>query len=230
MIEFLTLEDPDMILLQEVTRGNLVCEEGVVPDVFQRLSKGLGLSGVFSPMWATHRGGKSWELGLAIFSKHSIESYASKFYSKNLESFPRGGDNFPGLLLDLGVRTKAGVLRVLTTHFPWSLHPEITPQQLAAAVQLRELLNVIPEFVLAGDFNVTDESEVYRIISEDMIDDRPKTLKNTLHPTIHGVGGEKELAVDYLFHKGERIRLVESGVPVVDVSDHLPIIAIYDVA
>ena len=60
------------------------------------------------------------------------------------------------------------------------------------------------------------------------MDDRPVDTKRTIHPTIHRAG-EKELAVDFVFHKGEGFEVVDSRVPLVDISDHLPVVVEYEV-
>jgi endonuclease/exonuclease/phosphatase (EEP) superfamily protein YafD len=85
-------------------------------------------------------------------------------------------------------------------------------------------------FILGGDLNVTDESPVYgRLVEAGLEDDRPESVRNTLHPELHKLKGAKELAVDYVFHKGRGIGRRRGEVPVVPVSDHLPMVVEYEV-
>ena len=231
VIEFIREERPDVVMLQEVTASRKIDIPHGISDSFELLMDRLKMQGVFAPGWRLILEGKLVGLGLATFTKLPIEYFGAKYYIRGvLESGdPSFGVNFPGFYLRTDVNTEVGVLPFITTHFFWSMYPEITDEQRLGAKLLKNELSPISDFVLAGDFNVTDDSEIYREISKGLVDDRPEGLVRTLHPEIHKVGPSLDLAVDYMFHRGNRFRVKSSRVPIVPVSDHLPLVVEYEV-
>lgn len=240
-VEFIEREEPDVVMLQEVTKGGDVALENGIANVFERLESSLGeggYEGVFMPMWKVKEPTK-FQMGLAVFSRLEVVGVKREYYFEGLVEREEaltlgrpGSIEFPGALLGVEVKVDGdrGNLELMTTHFVWSLYPKITSRQIKAAQGLLETLERHGRLVLAGDFNVTDESSVYRQIKEEgLIDDRPPGLRNTLHPRVHKVGGKQELAVDYVFHKGEGIRCLNSSVELVEASDHLPVIVEYEI-
>ena len=235
IVEFVEQEKPDVLLMQEVVRGGLGELNHGKAGFYEEIKKRLGYEGVCEPMWRVKRP-VEYELGVAIMSKNKLVESGSEFYFKHLVEYEQepvvgkgGAWEFPGLLLWSRVETGAGIVKLMTTHFVWSLYPEVNDFQRTALRSLLEKLAGQERFVLGGDFNVTSESEIYAgLIKSGLVDDRPIDTKRTIHPTIHRVG-EKELAVDFVFHKGEGFEVVDSRVPLVDISDHLPVVVEYEV-
>lgn len=238
ILNFIRAQDPDVLLLQELPSGRDHPISHGIADGFERLRQDLPhYQTHFTPMRRyTDDATKLW-MGHAIFSKLPIKSATSEYYFESLETVElkpgdrvgTGHTNFPGLLIGCQLDLGGSTIICYTTHFLWSLHPEINDRQRQAVVNLLNLLQEKDQFILGGDFNITDESEIYARLREHLIDDRPSGTTSTIHPEIHKVGKEKQLGVDFLFHRGSRINLIGSRVPIVPLSDHLPIIAEYEI-
>jgi endonuclease/exonuclease/phosphatase (EEP) superfamily protein YafD len=70
--------------------------------------------------------------------------------------------------------------------------------------------------------NTPFNTETYQILAVGLNDVSKPDLP-TLHPTIHPAG-HMRYHVDYVFLKGKKLVAEKSEVPVVDGSDHLPVI------
>jgi len=231
VIDFIKKENPDVVLLQEVTLGGGDQKELGRGDCYERLSESLEMESVFGPQWSCI-GKVKYLKGQAIFTKRQIKWFGGYYYHGYLSIVKQieAGVKPVGLMLSAGIEVDGRIIDFVNIHYLWSLHPEINKAQLAAVEELNNALSGKTELIVTGDFNVTDDSAVYnRLIEGGLIDDRPEMTANTLHPSIHKIKGSKKLAVDYIFHKGEKIRLKESRIPEVAISDHLPIVAIYEV-
>jgi endonuclease/exonuclease/phosphatase (EEP) superfamily protein YafD len=64
-------------------------------------------------------------------------------------------------------------------------------------------------------------NENYRLLTAGLTD--VSGTEPTLHPTFHKVG-KNGYHVDYVFLKGEKLDALETRIPVVDASDHLPVV------
>lgn len=230
--DFIKSENPDVILLQEVTSGlDKQIPHGITNGYEKLRDQLLDYESCFMPMRRYVNNEFNMWFGHSIFSKYPIVNNSSQFYLdtfQTVESVSFVNTIFPGLLLSSILDLGSIKFEVLTTHFIWSMHPEINDRQRQAVSNLMKILELKENFIIGGDFNITDDSEIYISLSKNLIDDRPLNTKRTIHPTIHKVGSQKELAVDYLFHKGDKIKLIKSEVPIVPISDHLPIVAEYE--
>lgn len=227
-VEFLKSQKPDVILLQEVPFGVSQDLDEVNTQSFQVLSRELEMYSSFVPGWRIKNHDYSYEFGLAILTNLPVVSGGFEFYYRHFYQIEKlqGPGYFPGILQNLKVKVGDSLLSLMTTHFIWSLHPEVNEDQKRAINPLIELLEKEERLIFGGDLNTWQETEIYQKLSNVLVDDRPKGLKQTLNPRLHRTKG-KELAVDYLFHKGDDIRLLDSYVPDVDISDHLPVVAEY---
>jgi len=231
VIGWLKQENPDVVMLQEAIGKGEGKFEGVNQGGFEKIEAALGMDGVHQPMAMIKNEQGFYEFGMGVLTKYEFEQNIGEFYInqfRQVSDLLEINEQYPGLLVEVRLGMDGKEVEVLTTHFVWSMYPEITATQVEAAKKLKQLLRDKDNFILGGDFNVTDSSEVYKIISDGLVDDRPASVETTLHPKIHRVKGIK-LAVDFLFHKGERIKLIKSEVPMVPISDHLPIVGFYEI-
>lgn len=230
VLDYLEAVDADVVLLQETTSGIDSENDNGPTNCFEKILTKLDYEGVFCPGWRLKSSKGNYFMGLGILSKYPIKRYEGNYYFRNMVDAGDllSGMEFPGVFLEADLDIEGRGLKVISNHFIWSKHPEVTQEQVEAANKLKAILDGYDEFVLGGDFNVTDKSEVYEIVSEGMVDDRPQGLKRSLHPKIHLVGTSKELAVDFVFHKGDQIKKVWSDVEEVPISDHLPVVVEYE--
>jgi len=222
---------PDVLLLQEMTRGEPMNLPLGVSNGFEKIIIETKYQGVFGPIWKMRTLEGRYELGLAILSKDKMVRKKERFYYKEILELDKslsGGKQFPGLWLSVEIVVDGRRVRVATTHFPWSMYPEVTTEQEEAIEGLVAQIEEEEELIFGGDMNVTDESTIYKRLTKVLIDDRPEGTRRTLHPVIHKAG-EKELAVDFVMHKGGRIRKIGSEVLMEPVSDHLPVRVDYEI-
>lgn len=232
LAEFIQLQNPDVLLLQEVPHQGIGIHPQVTLNAYDRLCSLLQIPSHFAPMWHFSRDNSIFYSGLAIFSSLPIqEDYRYFYYSHqrsiNFFQIQKHPLNFPGLFLAAKLQLHHFSFWVATTHFPWSLHPQITDYQLQAVSNLIAQLPEFPQLILGGDFNFTPDSNLYGQLQSVLVDDTPKTPGYSLTPSIHPAAS-KNLLVDYLFHQGHQIKLLDSLVPPVTISDHLPVIATYE--
>ena len=231
IVDFLEKEKPDIVLLQEATSGtDQIFDRGLTNGVERLREVFPEYESVFHPIRTYQYDNFKMWMGCMILSRYPILSTNAHYYYEQLETVTNNNynnTNFPGLLLTAKLN---GIdLQVHTTHFLWSMHPDITDRQRGAVKNLLGLLEKNNRCIIGGDFNITDDSEIYKTLSRSLISDRPTDVKRTLHPEIHPIGTSKNLAVDFIFHKGKSIIKLESYVPEVPVSDHLPVVATYEI-
>ncbi len=228
IVEFLKQEEPDVVLLQEVTRGVDAHLALGVSDSVKQIAGELRYEWVFEPMIEMKTRKHEYEVGVGILTKKKMKKTEARGYwgkKIKLGGSLAEGDLLPGILVEAEV--VPGVW-VGVTHFLWSMHPLISQEQMKAVEKLIELVAGRENMILGGDFNVTDDTVIYEKLKEVMRDDRPLGCRRTLHPVIHRAG-EHNLAVDYLWSKGARIKLLETRVVEVGISDHMPLVAWYEV-
>lgn len=229
VVEFVKDNRIDILMLQEVTNG-VTNNPLYKSDNFKLLKNKLNMHGVYAPGWRLEPGETPFELGVAILSKFPIRTWSNFFYLRSLTTDkPDNEKNFPGLALNTEIEIQKKSFRFISTHFPWSLYPQVTNDQMEASKNLIAYLNQFVGFVLAGDFNLTEESSVYQNLIKYMENDRPERLETSLNPDLHRVKGIK-LAVDFVFHKNQGLTKIASEVPMVPLSDHLPVIVDYELS
>lgn len=228
---FLASEAPDVVLLQEVTSVTGRVDNLNVPNCHEALQQTLPRHEmVFAPQWMIAKERDPVPIGNAIMSRLPIVTTSTQYYYNQLVKEHKFDNHTPwaGRLLTAEIDVGGTLVNFNCVHFPWSLHPQITSDQVEAAVKLKNLLDQQENLIVAGDFNTTSDSEVFDIVGSGLTDDRPKNLTNTLHPQLHRLKGSKQLAVDFLYSKTDRLKLTSSHVPVVPISDHLPLVAKYE--
>lgn len=236
MVEFFEEEQPDVVLAQEVTRGFDGKLNHGIGNVLERLVSEFGWNGEFVHMWRASQPAPV-EMGVAVFSPWEIEKRLSGYYFKEPQDVDEIVIGIPGRLRFCGALAGVKIdfgevgLSFYSTHFVWSKHPEISEDQWQAAEGLINRLSGEREFLLGGDFNLTNDSEVFEKIQGELgvVNDRNPDVDNTLHPSIHRLKGSKRLAVDFVLRQGEGLRMIDSSVPEVPVSDHLPVVVEYDI-
>lgn len=85
--------------------------------------------------------------------------------------------------------------------------------------------------VLTGDFNVTPDNDVLKVLDNaEMLDARTTATKTVDLPTFNGFGDEEERVIDYIYYRGfascpEYETIVKQYANVQYISDHYPIVA-----
>lgn len=148
--DFLKKSDADIIGLQEVR------EDDPSREIIKYLEE-LGFNHAFAPIAKTW-GGKVWNDGPAIFTKHKIISTKKYTLSKD--------DNRAAVQADIKIGDK--LVHVFSTHLTHT-HQKDSDIQMQ---QVGELLSHVPGemSILMGDFNATSDSKTILKVKESFID------------------------------------------------------------
>lgn len=177
-------------------------------------------------MYAADEGDGEYSIGVAIYSKYPILETTVLRYERETTEVLRISDvdryHVPRVLLGCLLDIKPQPLWAFTTHFTISPEAKVTQHQLDNAQKVAAYLSKYPEYILCGDLNTPHGSQVFDILKGDALDvigpGHP-----TLHPTLHRVG-HLGLQVDHSFIKSQRVKVVSAATPLIDGSDHLPLV------
>lgn len=232
LLDFLKAEDPDFISMQEVTTYNFNSYEDKSVRLFELLKKRLGMFGVYNGDLKL-KGDSPSTFGNAIFSK-------LKIVDKNVITLREfrpvsileldGTDGkvrevIPRHLLDAVVDFDGVRLHVLSWHGAWTAPPVDTFETLRQAKIVADYLRGLQEpFIMGGDLNNVPKSRTVELI-ERAANNLMKDIyvEMTTHPKIHKIA-PKGFLIDYIF-TSKHFKLLSIDVPVVEVSDHLPVVA-----
>jgi len=230
VIDFLQQEKADIICLQEVARVGQK-QRAVVPqvDLFNQIKTGLGMDGTYQRMcWGTVGRG-TFDIGMVVFSAHPMMELTTYRYEREetgevLEVDLGGKDQYsiPRVLLGVKISAEQRNFWVFNAHHTITPNGGVTEHQLKATRVVKEYLNEYDEYILCGDMNTPYGNKNYDLLSEGLTDLSNPT-EPTLHPTIHRVG-HKGFHVDYVFAKGDKIKHIKTRIPMIDASDHLPVV------
>jgi endonuclease/exonuclease/phosphatase family metal-dependent hydrolase len=228
VIEFLRAEKPDVACLQEVStkgKGLMASDDNILSD----LQEALDMNAVYTPIFGRKQAGGMYEIGDAILSPHGLYASAVTPYAGEYKIFEEEDDFryvWPSAVLKASVESLD--LTIATTHLPVTPKATVTKRQLTAAKEVKEIVENYEEMILCGDMNTPYQSETYQVLSEGLTDVSNST-EPTLHPTIHPVG-YMGYHVDYIFYQNPRLTHLSTRVPIVDGSDHLPVVAEFQIS
>lgn len=229
VIAYIKENDFDIIHLQEVAGGYFSKDQGV--DNFIKVRESLGYHASLSKTWCLKDKPESY-IGNATFFKPSLQKNDEEVVwlkpFRTVQSYPLDDidfiKNLPRNALALQFLLNGKNIWFVNTHLTWGPSPKDEPYKVD---QGRILYNFLKEldspFLLSGDFNVTKESEVVKMIDDLAFNHSVSAgLTNTLNAHLHRA---KELfpsghAVDYIYTSpilvAENFALVDTP----DLSDH----------
>lgn len=224
VLKFLKDNRPDVFCLQELLQVDIPMFESE-----------LGVKCVFAPMAETPvvRGDLSSPttlIGVGIFSNSPFKNSSAHYYfgdSNVIPPFYR--DSKTGVLLTNKVLLQAKIVfyddvyTFATTHFTWTPDGKVNNDQKVDLSNLFKVLDLIPEFVLAGDFNAPRGGEIFAQIENKYKDNIPKHYSTSIDKNLHRAG-DLQLMVDGLFstptYEISEVELCDG------VSDHMAIKAL----
>lgn len=225
VISYLKGVAPDIIQLQESGTSGKGQREGA-DNLHERLQRAFGLPGVYQRMFWAERQGGIFDIGLSTLSRYTILDQVTYGYeappTDRVMPIVKGRFGYPRQILGLQLALGKQAHWFFNTHMTVTPDAAVTPGQLESAHRVKRFLAAYDAYVLSGDMNTPYNSETYRVLAEGLRDVSKPELP-TLHPTIHPVG-HLRYHVDYVFLKGTKMMAEKSEVPVVDASDHLPVV------
>ncbi len=189
---------PDIVLLQEVSRGWLVTSSA---DQLTWLSRRLGMQGAWGP--ASHD--RLW--GNAVLTRSQpLEVRTTRF--RTTQNLERG-------TVAVQLATPTGPLWVASTHLDDPR--QAVTVRLAQIEELLAFLQPMRPLVLGGDFNADPGSPELTRLGESGLIDAAAAVGAT-DPT-----SADDRRIDYLFVTGE-LQPLAGSVPPISASDHRPVV------
>ena len=233
LVEFLKSENPDFISMQEVTTGAANFYEDKGANLFDLLAKKLNYRGVFHFDTKFSDAANSF-FGNAVFSKWPIVKSQvvelKTFGPITLFEFNNNvnkiWENIARHMLDATVALGDLKIHAISIHGRRTAPPVDDAENIRQAKLVATYLRSLKDkpFVVGGDFNMPQGSQVIKIVSEvsnNLMAD--VKITQTLNPKVHELG-EKGYLVDFIF-TSRHFKKISIEVPQVTVSDHLPVVA-----
>lgn len=233
LIDFLRNEKADIIAMQEVyngTNSHLDRNFRTVDEIQKELSMYKYVS--FAPSFLDDRSVGKIERGNTIFSRWSIVTEDSIFYD-----FPYGVyqhetstrfENFPYNLQHAVIQAEHVQLNVFNTHGVWGFDGEDNERRLHMSEVIVNSIKGKENVLLAGDFNVQPHTKTIQQIEHHLTNVFKDELKTSFNMSHKKDPAYAKAVVDMMF-VSKNIQVVEHSIPSVDVSDHLPLVGVFNI-
>lgn len=234
MLAFLKKEDADILALQEVYDGKGTKLEKRFRS-FDVLTEELSFSSqAFSPAFLHKTKEVKVAQGNAVFSKFPIVSSDTLFYDVPFGTWDWKQDekgNFERIQRNLQhaeVEIEGKVLNVFNTQGIWGFDGEDNERRLGMSETILKELEGKSTIILSGDFNVKPHTKTIKHIENKLNNVFKGELKTTFNMKRKENPGYASAVVDMVFVSDD-IKVLEHTCPAVDISDHLPLVCVFEV-
>lgn len=218
MLEFIKAQDADILLLQEV---------------FEEVDLGLSYSHrYFAPEFLHIFKDRQYVDGNAIFSKYPITSSSVQFY---FEPYGIGDETkretypfFPRTLQYAQIDVGGTTLNVYNTHGVWGEDGGDNERRLAVSEKILEAIGDKQNVMLGGDFNVCENTKSMLRLEDRLINVFKNERVTSFNILQKPSGTYDKSVVDFIFVSKD-FRVVSHASPNVNISDHLPMVAVLDI-
>ncbi len=222
ILDFLSVEKPDILAVQEVYKGS---ETYNALDLITTHSGFKYLS--FAPTYTTTKSGIVVEHGNAVFSRFPIITTDTIFYDipydENFKEPEKDFSSCPRNLQHVVIRINKHDINVFNTHGIWGFDDEDTVRRLNMSNKILEKTKNFQNVILAGDFNIDMRSQTIKNIEKSLSNLFVNELQSSFNLRHKSNPIFSELIVDAIFVSKD-INVVEKHASEADVSDHLPLI------
>ena len=234
VINFLKMEKPDIMVFQEVYNGqdSKLSQSYRTIRVLQDNFKNYYYH--FAPEHNDILSDEKILYGNVIFSRYPILASSITFYGipyDNLYTKEKMNGNFsqePKNLQYAKIAIGDSHLNILNTHGIWGLHGNDTKQRLAMSKTIVEHIKNKENVVLAGDFNVSPDTETVHAIERYLKNVFKGQLQTTFNMKRKSNKNYANSVVDMIF-VSPNLNVVKYYCPDVDISDHLPLICVINI-
>lgn len=234
MLNFLRTENADILLLQEVHHTKDVPQEPFDRTI-ESLQKHLDLPySVFAPAFLNVHQGKKVEKGNAVMSKFPLEQTNVLFYdepySEQDDSGEYGQDytRIPRNLQHVTATVGGTKLNLFNTQGIWGFDGKDNPRRQAMGEKILQAVAGKEHMILGGDLNVNEPSQVIQTLSQNLTNIFAGERKTSFNVPRKKHPGYAVAVVDFIFTTPD-IRIIEHSSPLVDASDHLPLVLNFEV-
>lgn len=232
LVKFVKDEKPDIAFFQEVYDGHDESTERRF-RAFEEFKKEFDFlpHAVFEPsLFDTSRGSIGW--GNAVFSRFPILSSKAIFFEYPLADFSLGKGHDPYFVprnlqcveIDLSGKTLYG----FNIHGVWDKHGDDSPRRFQMLEVVKSAIQGKSPSILAGDTNLKPNTEFAKTIEETLLSVFGNNLSSTFNMKHKTKPGYATAVVDMIFVSLD-IKVLEKRMPIVDVSDHMPLVAVLEV-
>lgn len=235
-IKFLQQEDPDIIFLQEVYDGQASHLEKRFRS-FEILKQALLLPHrIFSSAFRdiSPRLGLDARQGNATFSRFPFLEHKTVFlygqyqdiydYQEHPQKFSMLPRIFQCARIVIGQRK----IDVFNIHGIWGEDGNDNEDRLKMSQIIIDELQKKERVILAGDFNTNPNTEAMIAIKKHLTDVFGDELSTTFNMMRKTNPGFATAVVDMIFVSSD-VRVIRHYCPKVDISDHLPLVAVFDI-
>lgn len=236
MIDFLRAQNADILHLQEVytnsTEDHILHPQ--LPNhlqLYEYLIQQFDFPyHVFGKMYDVGVDQGSFEMGNATFSKFPItdvqvvytpghQGFDHNFYRDSLDhDWSTGTAPFVRSIIDVNGRE----LTSINMHGVWGKDGVDNPRRAAMSQLVLEAVEGKELVLCSGDFNTLPETRAMQDLGKVMDNVFEGKLQSTFNPTWWKKATAKDLVVDYVFTRG--CEILQAEMPMVDVSDHMPLV------
>lgn len=230
MVDFLKREDVDIVALQEVYGGEDPTLEKRLRTIHALKQEVPYPYTAFAPAMTDSKLNLPW--GNAILSKFPITKQKAIFFDvpfdereikiENAEYAPR---NMLHAVIDLGSTT----LNVFSLHGIWGKDGEDNPRRLAMSKTILKNIRGKERVILSGDFNVREGTRTIGMLEEELVNVFKHELQTTCNMRQRKNPKLAQAVIDFLFASRD-LSAVAHACPDVDVSDHLPLTATFELS
>lgn len=229
LLAFLRRENPDILCAQEVYDGRDVS----LPPWFQtveRFKQDLGFPHVsFAAAYGEVTPHGVIPCGNAVFSRLPLTPVHVWFYDtpfnprRDEEAERPDFTRTPRNLQHVAVETAAGPINVFNTQGIWGFDDRDNPRRLHQSEVILRAVRGKPRTVLAGDFNVGEDTETMRRIGSALTSIFVEEFVSSFNLRHKTAPGFATSVVDGVFVSSD-LRVVSRRAPHADVSDHIPLV------
>jgi len=231
VVSFVKKEDPDIVLMQEVRNGkNPKFEKRF--RIIEILKKELGYpSSVFSPAFLNTVAIGKVEEGNAIFSRFPIIHDKVRFFDNQYGEFnsiySKHFELIPAILQHAVIEFENLKLNIFNVHGIWGLDGKDNRRRLKMSETIVNEIKDKGNVVLAGDFNSLPNTKTIQNIEKYLINVFKDELTTTFNMKQKDKEGYATSVVDMVF-VSKNIKVLDYSCPSVDISDHLPLVCVFD--
>jgi len=224
-LKFIEIENPDVILMQEVFTSDNSNDPKY--DILNTLRMFGFAYAHHAVTYDTKRNSSVVKAGNAVVSKYPFNNPKVYFYEipyiSNYEEPTRDFSKVPRNLQHVEIPFGKKRLNVLNTHGIWGIDGKDSPARLnMSKVILDNTINQ-EHVILGGDFNMDPNTIAIKSIEKSLTNVFKGYLKSTFNMKRKTKPLFENLVVDIIF-VSQNIKIISKKCPPVDISDHLPLV------
>ena len=234
ILDFLKKESPDILVVQEAYNSKDKNWENRLRSI-EIFKKECNFPyNFFSPACIAVLEDKEVEAGNAIFSRFPIVKSDTIFFDVpfkkifNYETINSDYSLTPRNLQHAVIKINNTNLNVFNTQGIWDKNREDTERRLKMANTIVDNIKGKENVILAGDFNVKPNTKSISVIEGHLNNIFKGNLKTTWNMRQKNDPVKETAVIDMVFVSKD-IKIVDKYCPNVDISDHLPLVCIFEI-